>query len=316
MNHVAGDVRDFSRAFQNTLYLAQLVKDSIVDHFKKFDNFRPNVDVKHPEATIYMYITPEYAGKGKRLKVDVLMDLCGDPISDRGLRPLSRSVMAPLRENLAAGIVKLSNWNPKEERLVDLMCGSGTILAEAYMIAKNIPPSFKRVKLYLDTQDQIFAFQNLWWFQNDKHLMKDFESMVQQIDNQMQTSADLPVALTGMDISSDAVRATQSIVAALNAEDEIEIMKADATTYETSPDKKELLICNPPYGIRLDKDDPELGELYYQLGEQWKNYCKGSRAFIFSANTALLKRVSLKPSKKWELFNGQLPAKLVEYHLY
>lgn len=316
MSHVGGDIRDFPRAFQNTLYLSQLVKDSIVDHFKKYDNYRPTVDVKHPEATIYIHIVPENSDSGKRLKVDILMDLCGDPISDRGLRPLSRSVMAPLRENLAAGIVKMMDWKPKEERLVDLMCGSGTILAEAYMIAKNIPPSFKRVRLYVDTQDQIFAFQNLWWFLNDNALIRNFESIIKKIDNQARTEIDLPITLTGLDISTDATLATKALVASMDAHREIEIIKADATTYETSPDQKELLFCNPPYGIRLEKDDPDLGELYYELGEQWKNYCKGSRAFIFSANTALLKRVSLKPNKKWELFNGQLPAKLVEYHLY
>lgn len=316
MSHVGGDIRDFSRAFQNTLYLSQLVKDSIVDHFKKFDNYRPTVDVRHPEATIYIHITSENTNLGKRLKVDVLMDLCGDPISDRGLRPLGRSVTAPLRENLAAGIIKLLDWKPKEERLVDLMCGSGTILAEAYMMAKNIPPSFKRVQLFLNTQDQIFAFQNLWWFQSDKQLMKSFQSLMIQIEKQLKMTIPMDYPLRGLDINADAIYATKSLIESMNAQNEIEVMKADATTYDTSIDQKELLFCNPPYGVRLDKDDPELGDLYYDLGEQWKNYCKGSRAFIFSANTTYLKRVSLKPSKKWDLFNGQLPAKLVEYHLY
>lgn len=317
MCHVGGDVRDFSRAFQNTLYLSQLVKDSVVDHFKKHDNYRPVVDTKHPEATIYIHLTPERTDLGKRIKVDILMDLCGDPISDRGLRPLGRSVVAPMRENLAAAIIKLTNWNPKEERFVDLMCGSGTLMAEAYMIAKNIPPSFKKIKLYHDTNDQIFAFQNLHWFEKDQYLLKNFQSLVTKINQQMQSVINLPKTLKGLDINSVAVSATKALFESMDADHEVEILKADATEYQSSEGQKELLVCNPPYGIRLeDQEGEELAELYYLLGEQWKNHCKGSRAFIFTANLPLLKKISLKPNKKWELFNGQLPAKLVEYLLY
>jgi putative N6-adenine-specific DNA methylase len=311
MTHVGGDVRDYPRAFQNTLYLTQLTKDAVVDHFKRHENFRPTVDTKNPEVTIYIHVTPF----GKGLKIDVLMDLCGDPLSDRGLRPFGRSVAAPLRENLAAALVKLTEWNPKQERFVDLMCGSGTVLAEAYMMAKNIAPSFKKVQLYLDTKDQIFAFQNLLWFQKDQYLIKNFEILVDKISENIPSKLKIPQKLKGIDIHADAVQATRSLFDSLNADKDVEIVKADATTY-SSNNQKEILFCNPPYGIRLEKDEPELEDLYYQLGEQWKNHCKGTRAFIFTANLPLLKKVSLKPSKKWELFNGQLPAKLVEYHLY
>lgn len=312
MTHVAGNTRDYPRAFQNNLYLTQLTKDAVVDHFKKNDNYRPTVDTRNPEATIYLHISPI----GRKLKVDILMDLCGDPLSDRGLRPMGRAVAAPLRENLAAAIIQLTGWNPEQERFVDLMCGSGTVLAEAYMFAKKIPPSFKKIQLYLDTQDQIFAFQNLLWFQNDHHLMRNFNTLIEKSSNDMSELLTMPKPLKGVDLYTDAVYATQALFESLEADQEVEIFQGNAITYEGSTTEKEVLFCNPPYGVRLEKDEPELENLYYELGEQWKNYCKGSRAFIFTANLPLLKRVSLRPSKKWELFNGQLPAKLVEYHLY
>ncbi len=312
MTHVAGDTRDYPRAFQNNLYLTQLTKDAVVDHFKKNDNYRPTVDTRNPEVTIYLHITPV----GKKLQVDVLMDLCGDPLSDRGLRPMGRAVAAPLRENLAAAIIQLTGWNPQQERFVDLMCGSGTVLAEAYMFAKKIPPSFKKIQLFIDTEDQIFAFQNLWWFKNDHYLIRNFHGLVEKYSSHMQSLISMPKPLKGIDLYSDAVSATQALFSSIDAEQDIEVSKGNALNYEASSTEKELLFCNPPYGVRLEKDEPELENLYYELGEQWKNYCKGSRAFIFTANIPLLKKISLRPSKKWELFNGQLPAKLVEYHLY
>lgn len=320
MTHIGGDVTSFNKAFHNTLYLNQLVKDAVVAHFKHEMNQRPPVDLKHPEVIIYLHITPENTTHGKKLKVDVLMDLCGDPLSDRGLRPHSKNITtsAPLRENLAAAIVKMTGWDPKTERFVDLMCGSGSVLAEAYMMAKNIPPSFKKVYLYTQTRDQIFAFQNLFWFLKDQYLLKNFDFLCDKVLEQSKAiHKNLPIFLKGMDIHGQSVQAAKALFQDLSKSGEVEIIQGDALKYSTdSKNMKEILFCNPPYGIRLESENEKLSELYYELGEQWKNHCKGARAFIFTANLPFLKRVSLKPSKKWDLFNGQLPAKLVEYSLY
>lgn len=319
MTHVGGDVYGFNKAFHNTLYLNQLVKDAVVAHFKQEMNQRPFVDVKHPEVIIYLHITPETTKQGKMLKVDILMDLCGDPLSDRGLRPHSKNIStsAPLRENLAAALVKLTNWDPKKERFVDLMCGSGTVLAEAYMMAKNIPPSFKKAYIFKQTQDQIFSFQHLFWYLKDPYLIKNFEFLSDKVLEQSKAiHHKFPISLKGMDLHAPSVTAAKALFQELANDKEVEIIHADALKYSTPQDKNEILFCNPPYGIRLETENDQLGELYFELGERWKNHCKGARAFIFTANLPLLKRVSLKPTKKWDLFNGQLPAKFVEYGLY
>jgi len=312
--------------FSNTLYVSQIVKDGIVDRFKSDLGVRPTVDTEHPKVTIHCHLTYPKEEGSEIIEVSILLDLCGDPLSDRGYRPLARGAVAPLRENLAAGLVLLTEWKPYSEQFIDLMCGSGTLLMEAYMWAKSLPPSAFRLDLYQKTHDEIWAFQNLEWFKKDAYLIDNFNILMKKYwelsspifeadttTSLVKANNSKKIRLLGIDIDDQSVHFTEKIRQLLRAEKSIEVKKMDCLKYTPERGPK-LVLVNPPYGERLNAGETEyLENLYFSLGEKWKHDYDETRAFVFSSNFSLLKRISLRPDKKWILFNGPLEARLAHY---
>jgi putative N6-adenine-specific DNA methylase len=293
--------------FNNSLHLSQIFKDGIADRFRKVTGERPDVDTKYPDVSILLHITPHDNIYSKKERVDVLVDLCGDPLSNRGYRVTRFE--APLRENLAAGIVQLMDINFDEEVFIDTMCGSGTVLIEAFLIANKIPPSFMKLQKVIDGHS-CWAFQELNFFLKDKSLEKKFKFFVNE-------AADYTIknkGFEGYDINPTSINHSRDNIEAAGFSDYIKLSGKDALSLSKKHDK-EVVFCNPPYAKRLG-EEKELEELYYEYGEVLKNNFKGDRAFILTGNPNLSKKISLRTSKRIPLYNGNIETRLLEYKLF
>jgi putative N6-adenine-specific DNA methylase len=265
------------------------VKDAIVDKFRVAMNSRPSIDTSMPDMRIFVFLT-EY-------KATIYLDLAGEALFKRGYR--RDGLAAPLRENLAAGMLLLKNWNG-ERPLLDAMCGSGTILCEAAMIAMNIAPGAQRP----------FSFEKLRFFNASQFkLIRDASSnSIGRIDDEL---------IFGNDVSEAAVAATsrhlQNIVGA-DALKRIRLANQRAETL-ARPAENGLLLSNPPYGERLDELS-QLRDWYPALGAWMKRELSGWTACFITADREMPSGVGFKPSKKTPLFNGALDCRLFEFQMY
>jgi 23S rRNA G2445 N2-methylase RlmL len=247
--------------------------------------------------------------------------MCGAPLSQRGYRDTNFS--APLKENLAAGLVKLSGYTGKET-FFDPMCGSGTIIIESLLIKGDIPPSFVTVHDLLQNPDETFwDFQNHNWFKKDKYNIEAWQALVKTYHKK---SSDGFASLEKSEVktfASDNERyAINALKFNLNASELIEHVsfnEDDATKVELKTKNPEItggiIVTNPPYGERIG-EERDLPQLYYDFGENLKNHYKGFKAYIFTGNLPLIKKISLRTSKKVILFNGAIESRLVEYDLF
>jgi putative N6-adenine-specific DNA methylase len=266
-------------------FITLRIKDAVCDAFMRKQGVRPHVDTKTPNIPIHAFLDKTY--------LTLYLDTTGEPLFKRGWR--CAQGVAPIRENLASGILRLAGWT-KDQVLFDPMCGSGTILIEAGQMAKGIAPGIGRS----------FAFQT---FRNYNHRMwKSLcrESGDQQIDK-------LPKRIFGCDRDPKAIRDVRRNlqVAGLNAMIDLKIMDALTTT---PPAPSGILITNPPYGVRLD-DHRELEKFYPLLGDSLKKKFFGWTAYVFTADMRLPKLIGLSPSKRVILFNGDLECRLYEFKL-
>ena len=313
---IFGDLPGEREEFRNSQFANLKLKDAIVDTFRHFRGERPSVDRDWPEVTFLARID---RGTVKKFACTLMYDLCGEPIHMRGYRVSTTE--APMKENLAAGILKIMNWNPETESLIDPMCGSGTLLIEAALIAGNIPPSYLRMKKYLEKPGyHLWTFQNIPWLLDDTELQQNFEKLISQV--QAETQAGLAKLRTmkghivGSDYSEQALDAAYDNLQKAMLTDCIELKKSNALE-SVPPTEKCLFISNPPYGERLEFGEEEkLKLLYKSLGDHWKKSFKGHRAGLFTGNLDMLKSVGLKTSKRHILFNGDIECRLAEYSLY
>jgi len=301
-----------NQVFKNSIYTSQLLKDAIVDHFRKAKGERPNVNVSDPD--VLFILRAQSSGRGPIL-ISIYVDLCGRPLHERGYRV--NTVAAPLKENLAAGILLISEWGADSSTLVDTMCGSGTFLIEGALIKYNIPPCFMHLR-----SKKVWALQKLNFFAENKDLMLAFNSEVQDC---LKRSVDGLTAmrgsetcLFGLDIDDKAVRAAKENTIMAGMADKIALTRGDALKTSSpvkDPGNKALVICNPPYGERIG-DINKLDEIYYLYGENLKNNFKGFSAVIFTGNLESAKKISLKPQFKSPLFNGRIECRVLRYPLY
>jgi putative N6-adenine-specific DNA methylase len=314
------------KGFSHTLFLAQKIKDGLVDRFRSETGVRPSVNVQNADVTIMCHftdVTNDQVKKDKpEINVAIMLDLCREPLSDRGYRALEGEKIAPMRENLAAAIAYHMNWKPEEEFLIDIMAGSGTLAAESYLLAKKIPPSVFKLDLFEHMRDELWAFQRLPWFQKDQLLQKKFYALYEKyreqcapiLDNVPDNSANFNIQLN--DRHPQAIKSLHALKEKFNWGKTVTVTGSDATIM-SFPQGKKLLFANPPYGERLMQDQiQELEDLYYLTGELFKKKATGSRAFILTGDPMLLKKISLRPSKKAVLYNGPIECRLAEYHLY
>jgi putative N6-adenine-specific DNA methylase len=272
----------FSDLFDNSMYASLKLKDAIVDRFRyKFDK-RPNVDSKNPDVLINLHISAEFC--------TISLDSSGESLHKRGYRVGQNE--APMSEVLAAGLLRLSDWDQKSE-LIDPMCGSGTIAIEAAMLANGIYPGSIRKN---------FGFKN--WRSFNPELFKWVEDEVQ------------PVAKTPVKISASDILRRNVDIASKNADEAgvaslIDFKVSDFKLLEPASEKP-FLLFNPPYGERMTPDDTNF---YSMIGERLKHHYTNATVWMISTPQCL-KSIGLRPSRKIPILNGSLECSFRKYELY
>lgn len=274
-----------SEYFNHTLFVAQKVKDAVADQFTKRFGQRPNVDTEKPDITIQVHIFGD--------QVSFFLDSSGESLHKRGYKVAIYK--APLSECLAAGIILLSGWD-KKTPLYDPMCGSGTLLSEAALIARNIAPGLYRSD---------FSFMH--WPDFDKELFAKLqkEARLAEVESEVQ--------IFGSDVSMQALEETRANLENAELDDAI-TLKQVAFEQGNPPVDEGMIIVNPPYGDRIEKDD--LIAFYQSIGDTFKQKYTGWTAWVFSGNMEVLKFLGLRPSRRIHLFNGPLESRFNKYEMY
>ena len=258
------------------------IKDAVCDSFRARFGKRPSVDTQNPDVRIHAYLDAE--------TVTLYLDLSGDPLFKRGWR--GETGEAPLRENLAAGIVRLSGWDGVEA-LLDPLCGSGTLVIEAAMIALNIAPGGRRS----------FGFERLKNFDRAAWDQLKADALARE-----KPRTALPIF--GSDLYGDELRYARANANAAGLEGVISLKQANVLELP-APAANGVIVTNPPYGVRLGNTE-ELAAFYPKLGDALKQKFAGWRAYILSGDMALPKLIRLSASKRTVLFNGALECRLFE----
>lgn len=274
-----------SRHFRHSKYAALKAKDAIVDQFRDKFGRRPSINVRDPDLRINVHISNDIC--------NIALDSSGDSLHKRGYRV--DSVEAPLNEVLAAGMVLHAGWDGNRP-LLDPMCGSGTILIEAAMIAANMPPQQPNRK---------FGFQN--WADFDKDLWEKVKSRA--LDN----VRPIKVPILGYDKAFKAVKISHQNILAARLSGKIEVERK-AFEKMTPPPAPGLLIMNPPYDERLPVEDVKA--FYSSIGDQLKQAYAGYEAWIISSNLEAMKSIGLRASRRLTLYNGPLECKFMKFELY
>ena len=274
----------FSENFRHSKFAAYRVKDAIADYFRETTGKRPNVGMSNPDLRINIHIADN--------DVTISLDSSGESLHHRGYRV--GSVTAPLNEVLAAGMIKLTGWDGECD-FIDPMCGSGTILIEAALIARNIYPGVFRKE---------FAFER--W--------KDFDSeLFDEIYNDDSKEREFEHKIYGYDINRQAVSISQENVKSAGVSDIVEVAQNDFRNFQ-QPQEKSIIITNPPYGERITTDDI-LG-LYEDIGSTLNHSFVGGDAWILSYHEECFARLGFRPSTKFALYNGPLPCEFRKYQVF
>jgi putative N6-adenine-specific DNA methylase len=266
-------------------FITLRIKDAVCDKFRQAGGTRPSIDTREPDLRIHAYLTAT--------ECQFYLDTSGAALYQRGNR--KSSVEAPLRENLAAGILKLSGWQPGTP-LLDPMCGSGTFLLEAALIALDIAPGSGRH----------FAFEKLKNF--DANAWGEIQAQARK-----RARPASPMPIYGSDSDMRAVRAARQNLEAAGFSNVVQVSLADVLEVE-APAAQGMLLANPPYGVRIGEQE-QLAELYPQLAAALKRNFAGWNAFFLTSDTRLPKLMRLAPSRKTPLFNGALECRLYEFRM-
>jgi len=258
------------------------IKDAVCDKFRQVVDSRPYIDTKTPAVRIHAYLTAD--------SYVYYVDTSGDALYQRGNR--KASIEAPLRENLAAGILLLSGWQVGQP-LLDPMCGSGTFLLEAAMMALNIAPGLKRG----------FGFEKLKNFESDTWRKIKNNALKQVLPASFQK-------LYGADSDLRAVRIARQNLSEAGLLEAVQLTQTSITEV-TPPAESGVMVANPPYGVRIGEDE-ELALLYPKIGEALKRKFAGWNTYFLTNDMRLPKLMRLTPSKRTPLFNGPLECRLFE----
>ena len=274
-----------SEAFNNSLFVILKSKDAIVDQFREEFDKRPSIDKDHPDIRVHVHIQKEVC--------TVSLDTSGDSLHHRGYRTATN--IAPINEVLAAGILLHSGWRG-QTNFLDPMCGSGTLLVEAAMIACNIPPNINRRE---------FAFEK--WRDWDEDL---FDKIEESLLNKIK---DFPYQILGYDKAPSAIRKSIDNIRNANLEEYITVEQKDFFNSEKTTQGPLHMVFNPPYGERLDID---LERFYREIGDTLKQSYPQTEAWFITGNMDALKFVGLKTTRRIKLFNGKIESRLVRYDIY
>ena len=283
------DVTAVKSPLKSLEFITLRIKDAICDRFRGDTGKRPSVDTREPEVRIHGFITAD--------QCTLYLDTSGAPLYQRGLR--QKTVDAPLKENVAAGILRLSGWQPGMTML-DPMCGSGTFLLEAAQMALNIAPGAGRD----------FGFQRLKNFQ-----LAVWKDLLDEAMDAEKPAA--PARIYGSDISPVAARAALANLDRAGLLPAVALRTGDVLEIEApeiAGDEPGIMIANPPYGERLSELD-ELAAFYPQLGSALKRNFAGWNCHFLTADMRLPKLMRLTPSKKTPLFNGAIDCRVFEFKM-
>ncbi len=274
--------------FTHSQYISQKAKDAIVDQFRvKFDA-RPSVDLDKPTIRVSLHIHNDVC--------TVSLDSSGESLHKRGYR--DKTNLAPINEVLAAGLVLLTGWD-KRTNFIDPMCGSGTILIEAALIANNIPPGYYREEYGFERWKKFRPFDEELW-------NTIFDAAVNKITNHEQK-------ILGGEISPNVAKKAKENIKNAKVDDVVSIKNVDMKDFEV-PLGRGVVIINPPYGERMVKDN--IDALYKMMGDTFKKNFSGYDCWILSSNMEAFKQVGLRPSRKITLFNGQLECRFMKFEMY
>jgi putative N6-adenine-specific DNA methylase len=279
------DVKAIRSPLKSLEFATLTIKDAVCDRFRAERGRRPDVDTRSPDVRIQAFLDKETAA--------FYLDTSGEALNRRGYRKDAGE--APLKENLAAGIVRLTGWNP-EEPLLDPMCGSGTIVIEAAMVALAIPPGHARG----------FGFERLAGFDR-----RSWTEVREAALARRKPARRLPIF--ARDRYGDELKKARTNLEAAGLADCIELKQADVLD-SGAPSASGVLIANPPYGARLG-EEAVLEAFYPKLGDTLKKYYAGWRCYLLSGDTRLPKLIRLAASKRTPLFNGPLECRLYEYRI-
>ena len=282
---LAVDATVHSQEFTHSKFVALKTKDAIVDRFREIAGDRPNVDLRFPDLKINVHID--------RNQCTISLDTSGESLHRRGYK--TDTNIAPISEVLAAGLVMLTGWDGQSDFL-DPMCGSGTILIEAAMIACNIPPNLMRKE---------FAFER--WQDWDVDLFETIEESL------LKKTRDFHHKIVGYDKAPSAVRKAKQNVKNAHLEEFISISHEDFFKTEKVGEEKLHIVFNPPYGERLEID---YEAFYKEIGDTLKQGYQNTDAWFITSNLEALKHVGLRPSRKIKVFNGKLESRLLKYEMY
>ena len=273
-----------SERFSHSQFMTLKMKDAIVDYFQEKHKVRPNISKDNPDIKFHLHIDREL--------VSISLDSSGDPLFKRGYR--KEQTVAPINEVLASGMLQLAGWDGKGNFL-DPMCGSGTLLIEAAMIAMDLPAqTFRRN----------FAFQN--WKNYDSELFKTTKEV------RLNRVKEFTGKIVGYDIDYSALDAARANIESAEMEDVIEVRKQNF--FDSEKDMFPLLIVfNPPYDERISINDDDF---YKKIGDTFKQHYPNTLAWLISADLDAPKKIGLRPSRKIKLFNGKLETRFLQYEMY
>ena len=274
----------YSEEFRNSRFVTYKVKDAIVDQFREATGSRPNISVSNPDIRLHIHIADEDA--------TLCLDSSGESLHRRGYR--QESVEAPLNEVLAAGMILMTGWKGDCD-FIDPMCGSGTLLIEAALIARNISPGVFRKE---------FAFEK--WPDFDQDL---FDA----IYNDDTQEREFAHHIYGYDVDMKAVNTARLNVRAAGLTKDITVEQADFKDF-TKPENKSIIVTNPPYGERIST--PNLLATYKMIGERFKHQFMGNDAWVLSYREECFDQIGLKPSIKIPVYNGSLECEFRKYTIF
>jgi putative N6-adenine-specific DNA methylase len=258
------------------------IKDAVCDHFRDALGKRPSIDRTSPDVRVHAFLEAERA--------TLYLDTSGEPLFKRGWR--AGTGEAPLRENLAAGIIILTGWKP-EEALLDPMCGGATLLTEAAAMARGRAPGAKRS----------FGFEKL----------AALDATAWERVKREPRGTELTPQLYGSDTDPKALSAARRNLAAAGVERWVKLDQADVLQ-RPAPAGGGVMVMNPPYGERMGSPE-ELASFYPRLGDALKQRFAGWRCYIFTADLRAAKLIRLTPSKRIPLWNGALECRLYEFDI-
>ncbi len=275
----------YSEVFRHSKFVTYRMKDAIADYFNEKYGKRPSVRLTNPDVQFNLHIS--------HTTCTLSLDSSGESLHKRGYR--ESQTEAPINEVLAAGLIMLTGWRGESD-FVDPMCGSGTFLIEAALIATNTYPGIFRSH---------FAFEK--WKDFDKEL---FEELYNDDSNERE----FEYKIYGSDISVRATAIAEKNIKSAGIAKYIELTTMPIQKYETAPAPNAIMVTNPPYGERISAED--MDGLYEDMGSRLKHVFKGYKAWILGYKREYFDKIGLKPSKKIPILNGALECEFREYEIF